>query len=366
MTSSASSRGGHDIEVVDVCKSYGGPNVVEHVDFELRRGELLTLLGPSGSGKSTSLLMVAGFERPTSGDIRARGESIVDLSPQHRNLGIVFQSYSLFPQLSALENVAFPLRMRRVPKETRRKLAMEMLEKVGLERFSDRRPLQLSGGQQQRVALARALVFEPDALLLDEPLGALDKRLRDRLQLEIKTIQRSLGISVLYITHDQDEAMMMSDRIAVMSDGRIQQIGEPEAIYSSPSNSFVAQFLGETNLLPCEITGGGQGYASVVYEDGTRGMSRADQNGGLDGPQALVSVRPERVRICAEEPTQENIVRGEIVETTFVGTHVRCVAHALGRHFVVRIGDPQQALAVKHRGDVWLAWSKDDAQLLAP
>jgi putative spermidine/putrescine transport system ATP-binding protein len=215
--------------------AYGsGPYVLEDINFSIERGEFLTLLGPSGSGKTTTLMIVAGFEVPTHGQVRVDGRDVARLAPERRNFGVVFQGYALFPHMSALENVEFALKMRRIPRRDCYRLSMEMLEKVGLSEFAMRRPRELSGGQQQRVALARALVFQPDALLLDEPLGALDKRLRESLQIEIKEIQQRIGISVLFVTHDQSEAMMMSDRIAVMRNGRIVQIGSPTDVYQHP------------------------------------------------------------------------------------------------------------------------------------
>ena len=259
--------GRRDLEVLSVSKAYSGPDVVRDLTFTLRQGEFLTLLGPSGSGKTTTLLMVAGFERPTAGDVRIGGRSIVNDPPQRRNFGIVFQSYALFPHMTVLENVEFPLRMRRVAKRDRRTPALDMLDKVGLGGLESRKPRELSGGQQQRVAVARALVFDPDALLLDEPLGALDKRLRESMQIEIKAIQRRVGISILYVTHDQEEAMVMSDRIAIMREGRIVQIGSPTDLYKHPQTPFAASFLGETNLLPCRGTGQDGGDGRVVFAD---------------------------------------------------------------------------------------------------
>ena len=244
----ATRASGRRLEVDGVWKAYdSGSYVVQDVSFTLEPGEFITLLGPSGSGKTTTLLMVAGFETPTRGRILVDGRDVAWLSPARRNFGVVFQGYALFPHLSVLENVEFALRMRRVSRHQSHLRAMEMLEKVGLTEFAKRRPRELSGGQQQRVALARALVFEPDALLLDEPLGALDKGLRETLQLEIKEIQRRIGISILLVTHDQDEAMMMSDYIAVMRNGRIVQLGSPADLYQHPRTPFVAGFLGETN-----------------------------------------------------------------------------------------------------------------------
>ncbi len=317
------------IEVASVWKRYGADHyAVRDVSFRLHPGEFLTLLGPSGSGKTTILMMVAGFETPTKGEIRLGGADIAGQPPQRRNLGVVFQGYGLFPHMTVQQNVEFPLRMRSLPAAERRRRAADMLDKVGLAPFAGRRPRALSGGQQQRVALARALVFDPDALLLDEPLGALDRRLRETLQIEIKQIQQRLGISVLMVTHDQDEAMMMSDRIAVMHEGRIVQIGSPAEVYSRPATTFVAGFLGETNLLP--------------------------------GPGGLLSVRPERVRFLAPGEPADTAVDGVVESGVFLGRHARYVVRACGRAVAVSTVEP--AISRPPGTAVRLGWSAEDAQ----
>ena len=356
----------YDLDMISVSKSYGGPDVVSDVTFTLRHGEFLTLLGPSGSGKTTTLLMVAGFEHPTAGDIRVGGRSIVDEPPQRRNFGIVFQSYALFPHMSVLDNVEFPLRMRGVAKPVRRARAAEMLDRVGLRGFGARRPRQLSGGQQQRVALVRALVFEPTALLLDEPLGALDKRLRENLQLEIKAIQRRMGISVLYVTHDQEEAMVMSDRIAVMREGRIVQIGSPVEVYSHPRTTFVANFLGETNLFRCTPLASDGSFARVQLSDGTLSIARvasaADINRGTD---FKVSVRPEDLAILNEGESRETVVMGRLVDRTCLGPTMRYAVDALGQVIVVNRQGSGLWPALNQGDPVRVGWRRDDAQLLS-
>ena len=276
---------GRHVDVRHIWKAYTPGNfVVRDVTFTLQPGEFLTLLGPSGSGKTSTLMMVAGFETPSEGEIHVDGKDVANLPPERRNFGVVFQGYALFPHMSVLDNVEFPLRMKRVARQQRRRQAIDMLERVGLADLAARRPRELSGGQQQRVALARALVFEPDALLLDEPLGALDRRLREQLQLEIKEIQRRVGISILFVTHDQDEAMMMSDRIAVMDHGEIVQIGSPSDVYLHPDTSFVASFLGETNLIPVTFQGTERGQAVVRYASGMLGRARMPRTGSLPKP----------------------------------------------------------------------------------
>jgi putative spermidine/putrescine transport system ATP-binding protein len=234
----------------EVVKSYDGrTNAVDDVSIAVERGEFITLLGPSGSGKTTTLLMIAGFENPTSGVIELDGHDLVLSKPYERNIGMVFQNYALFPHMTAAKNVLFPLKMRRFPKQDIKARAERMLELVGLRRFADRYPRELSGGQQQRVALARGLVFNPDVLLLDEPLGALDKNLREHMQVEIKRIHREVGITMIYVTHDQTEAMTMSDRIAVFCNGKVEQVGSPLDVYNRPANRFVGEFIGDSNFL---------------------------------------------------------------------------------------------------------------------
>jgi putative spermidine/putrescine transport system ATP-binding protein len=353
---------GRHVDVRHVWKAYTPGNyVVRDVSFTLRPGEFLTLLGPSGSGKTSTLMMVAGFEMPNSGEIRVDGRDVVNLPPERRNFGVVFQGYALFPHMSVLDNVEFPLRMKHVARRRRRLQAMEMLERVGLTGFAARRPRELSGGQQQRVALARALVFEPDALLLDEPLGALDRKLREQLQIEIKDVQRRVGISILYVTHDQDEAMMMSDRIAVMTAGEIAQIGTPSEVYLHPDTPFVAGFLGETNLLPVTCEGLENRQAIVRFGNGTVGRARLPRSGPVPhaGDRALVSLRPERVKFTGDA---DAYAEGFVTAHTFLGRHARTVVQALGQTLVVSTTD---VLGMSVGATVRLDWDDEDAQLLA-
>jgi putative spermidine/putrescine transport system ATP-binding protein len=333
-TNAAAHAAGRRLELQGVCKRYeSGPEVVKDVSFTLEPGEFLTLLGPSGSGKTTTLMMVAGFELPSAGTIRVDDRDVSSLSPDQRNFGVVFQGYALFPHMTVQENVAFAMRMRNRPRAECTRRAREMLDKVGLADFADRKPRALSGGQQQRVALARALVFEPDALLLDEPLGALDRRLREAMQIEIKELQKRIGISILFVTHDQDEAMMMSDRIAVMNKGRIVQIGSPAEVYQHPHSAFVAGFLGETNLIP-------RGNESI-------------------------SVRPERIRFLQAGEAADHNVEGNVIDGTFLGRHARFNVRALGQRIVVSTADPAVYARVAPGDSVRLGWNAEDAQILA-
>jgi putative spermidine/putrescine transport system ATP-binding protein len=359
---------GRHLDVQHVWKAYAPGNyVVRDVSFTLHPGEFLTLLGPSGSGKTSTLMMVAGFEALTEGRILVDGRDVADLPPERRNFGVVFQGYALFPHMSVLDNVQFALRMKRVPSQRRRKQALDMLDRVGLAEFAARKPRELSGGQQQRVALARALVFEPDALLLDEPLGALDRHLREQLQIEIKEIQRRVGISILFVTHDQDEAMMMSDRVAVMTDGEIAQIGSPSDVYLHPSTAFVASFLGETNLVPVTFQEIENNLAVVRFQDGTIGRTRLPHIGAppRSGDAAQVSIRPERIRLLGGEAPTDQLIDGVMIAHTFLGRHARSVIRALDQNIVVSTTDPLPTKDTLGGAAVRLSWDHDDAQLLA-
>ncbi|WP_326648049.1 MULTISPECIES: ABC transporter ATP-binding protein [unclassified Streptomyces] len=348
------------IELRRVRKTYGDVAAVDDLDLTVQPGEFVTLLGPSGSGKTTTMMMVAGFEELTSGTVLINGEPVDKLPPKDRNLGVVFQSYALFPHMSARENVEFALRMRKIRPAERRRRAEEALERVGLANMGDRRPSQLSGGQQQRVALARALVFNPSALLLDEPMAALDKRLREQMQEEIKTIQRSLGISVLFVTHDQDEAMSMSDRIVVMRDGRIVQQGAPEDVYAHPATDWVANFLGDTNLLPCSIVE--RSGDTAVVDLGRLGICRV-QNRGAEGDRYAVSIRPEHLTFIPAE-RDENCAKGRVVSSTNLGATIRHRLLVGEQELLMREMSPSSRTAAELGADVCVGWDQDHAQLL--
>lgn len=354
------------LEVDRVWKSYTtGIHVVRDISFSLAQGEFLTLLGPSGSGKTSTLMMVAGFEAPSRGAIRVDGHDVAQLPPERRNFGVVFQGYALFPHMSVLDNVAFPLRMKGVGGAARRRAAMAMLDKVGLADFAARRPRALSGGQQQRVALARALVFEPDALLLDEPLGALDRKLREALQIEIKEIQRRIGVSILFVTHDQDEAMMMSDRIAVMQDGRIVQLGSPDEVYLHPETPFVAGFLGETNLLRGNCIARQGGHAMVRFAGDATGPARLSRGGAhpCAGAPILVSIRPERISLLGPDASAPPVTEGVVSDRVFLGRHTRLAVQALGQVVIVSAAKPPPPSVVPG-AMVRLGWTCEDAQIL--
>jgi putative spermidine/putrescine transport system ATP-binding protein len=361
-----SARTGRRLDVEGVWKAYAKDVfVVRDVSFVLEPGEFLTLLGPSGSGKTTTLMLIAGFETLSRGRICVDGRDLAASPPDRRNFGIVFQGYALFPHMSVLDNVAFPLRMKGVGAGARQRQAAEMLEKVGLEALASRRPHQLSGGQQQRVALARALIFAPDALLLDEPLGALDRKLREQLQTEIKAIQRRVGVSVLLVTHDQDEAMTMSDRIAVMADGEILQIGSPSDVYLHPATPFVAGFLGETNLLPGTCRGVEDDKVVVEFRNGELGRARMPRFGNRPaaGDPVLASIRPERMRILKADEAADSGLEGRVVSCAFLGRYARYVIDAGNQPVVVTTAWSETA-ALAAGTPVRLGWLSEDAQSL--
>src|SRR5829696_2864246 len=272
-------------------KRYQAVRAVDGIDLDIAPGEFLTLLGPSGSGKTTSLMMLAGFEIPTDGEIYVDGEPIAAIPPYKRNIGMVFQNYALFPHMTVGENIAFPLKLRKLPKNEVRRRTAEALELVKLPGYEGRFPRQLSGGQQQRIAVARALVFNPRVLLMDEPLGALDKQLRESLQLEIKSLHDQLGVTILYVTHDQQEALVMSDRIAVMNEGKIEQIGTPTGLYDAPRTRFVASFIGESNFFEGRLIQG-DGRGSVVAVEGAGTLRAAGRVDLPVGGAATITVRP--------------------------------------------------------------------------
>lgn len=358
---------GRDAAVVfeNVQKTYDGRHlVVKDLNLAVRPGEFLTLLGPSGSGKSTCLMMLAGFEAPTSGRILLDGRELHNLPPHKRGIGVVFQNYALFPHMTVAENVAFPLAVRKVPRAARTERVRQALAMVRLERFADRRPAQLSGGQQQRVALARALVFAPRLVLLDEPLGALDKKLREQMQIEIKHLHEDLGVTMIFVTHDQDEALTMSDRVAVFEDGAIQQIDTPAALYERPANSFVATFLGDTNLLHGEVAAI-EGELCRVRLDGGEIVQALRVHPAPPGGRVSLAVRPERVTL-ATTPSA-GTVAARVVETIYHGAYVRIVLDAFGtRDFraLVRAGNP--VAAVEPGTQVHASFAPRDCRALDP
>jgi putative spermidine/putrescine transport system ATP-binding protein len=299
-----------------IVKRYGTVTALGGIDLEVRRGELLTILGPSGSGKTTLLKVIAGFEIPERGSVRLGGIDVTEVFPAKRNVGMVFQNYALFPHMTVRDNVAFPLDMRRVPRAEADERIARALTLVELSGYEQRLPAQLSGGQQQRVALARAIVFDPSVLLLDEPFGALDRKLREAMQLEVKRLQRRLGLTTVFITHDQEEALVLADRIAVMSQGRIEQLGLPDEIYDRPANAFVADFVGESNILPGRIAAVRSDGIEVALDGGATVHSSEDVP-AREGERVGVLIRPERLKPAGAAVI--NRFSGAVLETVYLG-----------------------------------------------
>ena len=347
-----------------VQKTYDGRTlVVEDLNLAVRRGEFLTMLGPSGSGKTTTLMMLGGFEQPTSGRILLEGQAVERLPPERRDIGFVFQNYALFPHMTVAENVGFPLRYRGIRGAEAKRRVEEALSMVKLTGLGERRPAQLSGGQQQRVALARAMVFKPKLILMDEPLGALDKQLREHMQVEIRRIQQQLGITMVYVTHDQSEALTMSDRIAVFHEGRIQQLSDPMTLYDRPENRFVAGFIGDNNTLACEFAGTENGLGVVRMPDGTRlfttgpsGQARAD---------LTVSLRPERLGLDGpDRKTAENRIPARVLDRTFLGDRVRLTLEAFGSERIVASMPAAEGAAILPGSSIGMACFAADCRTL--
>ncbi len=319
----------------DISKSYDGHNyVVRGLELAIAQGEFLTLLGPSGSGKTTTLMMLAGFETPTSGEIYLDGKPLSRRPPHERDIGMVFQNYALFPHLTVAENLAFPLEVRRRPKAEIRTRVAAALEMVRLPQVGARRPSQLSGGQQQRVALARALVFEPRLVLMDEPLGALDKQLRDHMQYEIRALHDRLGVTVVYVTHDQSEALTMSNRIAVFAAGRVRQLATPDVLYETPADLFVATFVGESNLFTGAVAARDADTACVALDDGTRVLATA-MDVGAAGATGVVMVRPEKLLLGPAAAGCDNRFSARVEDVVYHGDHLRVRLAAFGRDDII-------------------------------
>jgi putative spermidine/putrescine transport system ATP-binding protein len=348
-------------------KSFDGKTlVIKDLNLDIVQGEFLTMLGPSGSGKTTTLMMLAGFETPTNGQIFFGDQSISDIPPYKRNIGMVFQDYSLFPHMTVKENLIFPLKVRKLAKDEIDRKVARALEMVELRGFDSRMPAQLSGGQQQRVALARALVFEPKLVLMDEPLGALDKNLREQMQYEIKHIHDSIDVTVVYVTHDQSEAMTMSDRIAVFDDGVIRQLSTPNILYEEPENAFVAQFIGENNRLSGKVTEI-RGDKCVVEVDGGGYLNALKVNVDGIGDRTSVSLRPERVMVNPADGSVDNIFEGKVKELIYLGDHVRTRVNVCGNEeFIVKIPNAQGHRLVDKGQNIQLGWLSDDCRALDP
>ncbi len=354
------------VEFERVQKSYDGENlVVKDLNLSMPKGEFLTMLGPSGSGKTTCLMMLAGFETATHGDIRLDGVSINNIPPHKRGIGMVFQNYALFPHMTVAENLSFPLEVRKMGRSTREEKINRALGMVQMNDFAGRRPAQLSGGQQQRIALARALVFEPELVLMDEPLGALDKQLRESLQFEITNLAHELGITVVYVTHDQTEALTMSDRVAVFDDGRIQQLAPPDQLYEAPENSFVAQFIGENNTLEGIVQEIRDGRALVKLDSGDI-IDAKPINVSKPGERTRVSIRPERVEYNKERmPEGAHTLKAEVLEFVYMGDIFRTRLRVAGKDdFVIKTRNAPDQVRLKPGTQIEIGWMPDDCRAL--
>jgi putative spermidine/putrescine transport system ATP-binding protein len=348
-----------------VQKSYDGDTlVVKDLNLDIAHGEFLTMLGPSGSGKTTCLMMLAGFETTTAGAIYLGDQRIDNVPPHKRDIGMVFQNYALFPHMTVAENLAFPLKVRKIPKAEIEERVNGVLAMVELPAFGGRMPGQLSGGQQQRVAVARALVFRPTLVLMDEPLGALDKNLREQMQYEIKRIHENLGVTVVYVTHDQSEALTMSNRIAVFNDGVVQQLATPEDLYERPENAFVAAFIGENNRLRGKVAGLNGTSCTVSVADGSVVHAHKVKVSTVGDPSTL-SLRPERVVIHPESGRFPNVFPARIEELIYLGDHIRTRATVCGNdQFVIKIPNAQGARPIAVGETVEVGWATEDCRAL--
>jgi len=353
------------VRFVDVRKSYDGKvDAVRALNLKVAEGEFLTLLGPSGSGKTTTLTMLAGFEQPTEGRIFVGAEEVTRVPVEKRGIGMVFQNYALFPNMSVGENIGFPLRVRHMPRVEIDAKVARALGMVRLEGLADRKPQQLSGGQQQRVAVARALVFEPRLVLLDEPLGALDRQLREQMQYELKALHRRLGVTMIYVTHDQVEAMTMSDRVAVFSAGRLRQVAEPRRLYEAPESLFVAQFLGESNMLPGTIASVQGRECAVALSGGARVI--ATPVGQVStGIAVTLALRPEKIALGAAAAACTNSFPAKVLEVSFLGDQLRLRLEALGRDdLVVKLPNGSGGQAPEPGGAIEIGWHAEDCRAL--
>jgi putative spermidine/putrescine transport system ATP-binding protein len=349
----------------DVAKTYDGTHfVVQDLNLEVVRGEFLSLLGPSGSGKTTTLMMLAGFETPSRGHILLDGQRLDHKPPHQRDIGMVFQNYALFPHLTIAQNVAFPLSVRHMSKTEQQARVRRALDMVQLAHLAGRRPAQLSGGQQQRVALARALVFEPRVVLMDEPLGALDKRLRETMQYEIIRLHRDLGLTIVYVTHDQGEALTMSDRVAVFSDGCVQQLATPTDLYENAANAFVANFVGENNGLRGRVTELTDHWATLALDNGE--IVRGRRSDGLRADSsATLALRPERTRLGLDDATTSNALSARVQTLIYCGDHYRVeVSLDGGVSMIAKVPNVKQHELPSVGEDVKVSWRHDDCKVL--
>lgn len=350
----------YDLSCADVTKKFGSFTAVQNVSLDIPSGSFFSILGPSGCGKTTLMRMIAGFETPTSGDIRIKGDSVVGLPPNRRNVKMVFQHLALFPMMSVGENIAYGLRCRKEPKSEIGPKVARVLDRVGLPGSQDKRIDQLSGGQKQRIAIARCMVLEPDVLLLDEPLGALDLKLREHMKIELKQLQHQFETTFLYITHDQSEALVMSDNVAVMNAGRFEQIGSPKALYDQPASGFVAGFVGDSNVLAGKLTEVRGDEARVELEGGGAVLGRVC-DGSRPGDRVEVFLRPESLRLGAGGAG--TTLNGKVESLLFNGASSRVLVRAGDQ--LIEVADPEQASAAAKDATVQLQWTPDRARIFA-
>jgi len=360
-----------DVRLDRVTKEFAGATAVDDLSLDIAEGEFFSMLGPSGCGKTTTLRMIGGFEEPTYGTVYLGGRDVTNQPPYKRDVNTVFQSYALFPHLDVRENVAFGLRRRKVPKDEVQTRVAQALRLVEMAGFEDRKPGQMSGGQQQRIALARALVNQPKVLLLDEPLGALDLKLRKQMQLELKRIQQEVGITFIYVTHDQEEAMTMSDRLAVMRHGKIDQIGGPSDMYERPATEFVAGFLGASNMLDGQLKGAANGNESILLATGETVLAATPNVPGGIAPDVKVGVRPEKITIVTDDgasPTDRNFVRGTVRMSTYIGVNFQFkVEGPGGNELTVYVQNLGTAESRPNAGDkVRLEWLPEHTFVVEP
>lgn len=357
------------ISIRNLSKHFGNVRAVDEVSVDIRRGEFFALLGPSGCGKTTLLRLLAGFEIPTGGEIFIDGQSVASIPPHERPVNMVFQSYAIFPHLTVAQNIGFGLRKDKLPKQQKDKMVDEALEMIAMPGYGSRGANELSGGQLQRVALARALIKKPKVLLLDEPLGSLDKKLREQMQLELRDLQREVGITFVFVTHDQEEALTMSDRVAVMSDGRALEIDKPVVLYEQPKTPFCADFLGTMNFFKGTINKIGDGEATVNAEGLESIVSKGPNMDFSAGNDILAAVRPENIVVSFEKPEGGNIVRGKVHASAFLGDRAHVYINIEGRSEPILTAMPNLGGRASRMGDeeqeVWLSWA-DESVILLP
>jgi putative spermidine/putrescine transport system ATP-binding protein len=352
------------VEFRRVTKSYAGIRAVDDVSLTIASGEFMTLLGPSGSGKTTLLNMISGMVMPSSGSVHIGEQDVTQLPPRHRGLGMVFQNYALMPHMTVFNNIAFPLRVRHLARAEIERRTMAVLERVRLAEYATRKPRELSGGQQQRVSIARCLVYEPRIILMDEPLGALDKKLREQMQLEIKRIHQELGVTMIYVTHDQQEALTLSDRICVMNRARIAQVGSPNDLYFRPASEFVADFLGDSNLIPVNVAEVTDGVVAALTDQGLRLRARA-MGTFATGDKAKILVRPEAMHLAVPDNGGKTGLEAIVQSSNFAGQSTKYILTAGNLMLTALVNNRAGSTSVENGSSVWLDWSEQDAVAIA-